>query len=310
MVYNNKFVMAVLVDGVPQKELADGSVILPFNTEYVLRFRNKNNRRAVVCVTIDGETISEGGFVIPAHGYIDIERPTHTNSKFKFVSIESPDAIDFGKNGPNEDRSKGVIVAKFYLEKVYQPTYTPVEHHHHYHHYPNYANNTIKYGSIGGSLCRGVRSKSSNHLNDSPDSFVMNDASFTSNVNYSNFAGAAAASMNWMEQEASTSLESKSKVQDGCTVEGSYSSQSFRTVNVEVEDDYTELKLVLRGVESKLNLVKTKTVKRVVEQTVSNESGNITTKIQEEQNKIAELELKIAEAKRKRLEKELAELEA
>ena len=55
MVYSNKFVMCVLVNGKPVEELANGEVQIPFNTEYVLRFRNKNDRRAVVKFWIDGE---------------------------------------------------------------------------------------------------------------------------------------------------------------------------------------------------------------------------------------------------------------
>jgi len=61
MVYSNKFVMCVLHHGHPLKELANGMVSLPFGAEYALRLRNKNNRRAVVKLFIDGENVSGGG---------------------------------------------------------------------------------------------------------------------------------------------------------------------------------------------------------------------------------------------------------
>jgi len=117
MVYSNKFVMCVLVDGVPQEELSNGVVRLPFGTEYCLRFRNKHSRHAVVRLRIDGEEISGGGYIVPAHGYIDVQRPVDKDAAFKFVSLGSAEAVEFGKNGPNLDKSKGVIEASFYLEK-------------------------------------------------------------------------------------------------------------------------------------------------------------------------------------------------
>ena len=107
MVYSNKFVMCVLINGTPQKELANGTVQLPFGSEYSLRFRNKNNRRAVVKLYIDGENVSGEGFVVEANSYSDIERPSDIDRAFKFVDLDSPDAVEHGKNGPNNDQSEG-----------------------------------------------------------------------------------------------------------------------------------------------------------------------------------------------------------
>jgi hypothetical protein len=123
MVYSSRFIMCVLRDGIPQQELGDGSVVLPFGSEYALRFRNKNpDRRAVVKVFIDGENVSAGGFVINANDKLDIERPVDNPVKFRFVSLDSSDAVDFGKNGPNTDRTKGVVEAHFSLEKPPRPS--------------------------------------------------------------------------------------------------------------------------------------------------------------------------------------------
>jgi hypothetical protein len=140
MVYSNKFVMCVLVNGRPQKELANGQVSLPFGTEYSLRFRNKNDRRAVVEIWIDGENVSGSGYVVNAHDYVDIKRHHDIDRSFKFVSLDSEDAIEHGKNGPNHDKVKGVIEAKFRLE-VERPNviYRDVHHdHHHHHHHDHY----------------------------------------------------------------------------------------------------------------------------------------------------------------------------
>ena len=117
MVYSNRFVACVLLNGTPQRELANGVVPIPFNSEYSLRFRNKHNRRACVKFTIDGESVCGGGYIIGANSSIDIHRHFDKDARFKFVSLDSPDAVDAGKNGPNEDGTKGLIEAKFYLEK-------------------------------------------------------------------------------------------------------------------------------------------------------------------------------------------------
>lgn len=143
MVYSNKFVMSVLHNDAVQKELANGVVKLPFSAEYTLRFRNKNDRRAVVKIFIDGENVSGNGYIVPANDYVDIKRHHDKDAAFKFVSLESPDAQEFGKDGPNHDKVKGVVEARFYLEKPrpVAPVVKEIHHHHHHdhtehHHYP------------------------------------------------------------------------------------------------------------------------------------------------------------------------------
>ena len=89
--------------------------------------RNKNTRRAVCKLYIDGEDISGGGFIIGANSFVDIERPVNVDRKFKFVSLESEDAYDHGKNGANHDKKKGTIVAEFALQKELKvPTYIQI----------------------------------------------------------------------------------------------------------------------------------------------------------------------------------------
>jgi hypothetical protein len=117
-------VICVLVNGQPQRELPNGTVIIPFNTTYSLRFRNKHNRRAVVKFTIDGENVSGNGYVIPANSHIDIHRHWNKDAGFVFVDLDSPQAVDAGKNGPNITGEKGLIEAVFSLEK-YQEYFTP-----------------------------------------------------------------------------------------------------------------------------------------------------------------------------------------
>ena len=214
MVYSNKFVMCVLLNGTPCEELANGTVNVPFNTEYVLRFRNKNDRRAVVKISIDGENISEAGFIIPANSHIDVKRPINKDAAFKFVSLDSSDAIDHGKNGPNEDKIKGTIEAKFYLEKELSIKDIYVAK------YPNaYRTLSFQKGSdfnsvFGTASClRGFEDVSSKSI-----SSPIGDTHFTRSIS-----------------------------KDGCTVEGSTTGQNFRHAEIECEDVFTTLKVFLQG---------------------------------------------------------------
>jgi hypothetical protein len=269
IMYSNKFILTVLVDGRPQKELANGVVRVPFG-EYSLRFRNKHNRRAVVKISIDGENVGGEGYIIPANSSIDIERWASKPVKFKFVSLDSDEAIDFGKNGPNEDKVKGTIEARFYLEKespVYWTT-PPVEHHHHYHHYPKptvYPNWNVTYSSNPSSglssfsdsgPCRSDSSLRSRSLKSSgagasasfmPCGQSMNDAESLCRDRSSSGTVMDGCAVEGNYSNSQQDLRGSGTVMDGCTVEGNYSNQSFRTAWFDAETDYVSLKVFLQG---------------------------------------------------------------
>lgn len=230
MVYSNKFVMCVLVNGTPQSELANGTVLLPFNTEYVLRFRNKNNRRAVVKIAIDGENVSENGFIVPANDFVDIKRPANKDAAFKFVSLDSADAIDHGKNGPNPEKIKGTIEARFYLEKERRVSLHDV----YIQQYPDWAKSNTVYGksplrTYQPSVFGVARCLSGPCSKDQPA------------VGESNF------------KTCSTPIP-----KDGCTVEGTTTGQNFSTTHIECEDTCTTLKIFLQGLTKAIKVKKTK----------------------------------------------------
>jgi|694.fasta_scaffold29088_4 hypothetical protein len=215
MVYSNKFVVCVLVNDTPQNELANGIVKIPFNSEYVLRFRNKNNRRALVKVAIDGENVSNHGFIIPANSYIDVKRPINKDAAFKFVSLDSPDAIDHGKNGPNDDKIKGTIDVKCYLEKELslQKIYFAK--------YPSWASNNTVYRKKSNCDSKSVFGTAS-CLRCLPQNAKLNQP----------------LDLKTIETDDS---------QDGCTVEGNETGQEFVSASIECEETYTSVKLFLQG---------------------------------------------------------------
>lgn len=225
MVYSNKFVLSVLVNGHPQAELSNGVVPLPFDAEYVLRFRNKHNRRAVVKFTIDGENVSGSGYIIDANSHIDIKRHRDVDRAFKFVSLESEDAIDHGKNGPNDDKVKGTIEARFYLEKE-RPKYTP----------PTYVPYPVP---APYPVPQPYPVWPRPHWTQEPyrclHQTTICDSSRGGGTTLSFNAGVAPAS------------GMAPPLQDGCTVEGSMTGQGFYSEYIDTEDNCTILRVFLQG---------------------------------------------------------------
>lgn len=249
MVYSNKFVMCVLIDGKPVKELANGEVHIPFNKEYVLRFRNKNDRRAVVKFWIDGELCSgDGGYVIEANDYIDIKRHSKRDRAFVLVPLDSGEAVDAGKNGPNYDKQKGVVKAEFTLEKKREKVVYRDIHHHHDHYYPRpvpVPRPWNPYPIRPLYTCGGVSEESG-------FGGVTHDLSkgLTNSVSMSaQNSGAEMSAMSFCDAEPTVSAQNAapSPVQDGCTVEGNTTGQRFTTTWVDVEESSTVLQIFLRG---------------------------------------------------------------
>ncbi len=71
--YRDSYIVALMVGGKIQKESDDGSVLIPFGSEYVIRLKNKLRKRAVADVWLDGRVAAKG-IVIEANGTVDLER--------------------------------------------------------------------------------------------------------------------------------------------------------------------------------------------------------------------------------------------
>lgn len=214
--------MCVLLDGSIQQERENGTVEIPFGSEYSLRFRNKHNRRAVVKIYIDGENVSDGGYVIPAGGKIDIMRHIEFDRSFKFVELNSEEAIEQGKNGSNADKVKGTIEARFHLEKP-QVYYSHPIH--------RIARSGYRSTMIGGAASASC-GNNSNYLGRSTKTCSLPD------------------DMQQSTMDCCLSFNSdtgKEQLKDGCTVEGSSTGQSFCTTTLDIESEYTSLKLFLQG---------------------------------------------------------------
>jgi hypothetical protein len=90
VVYKNQFVSAIKVNGKVLRE-DQGSVTIPFGSEYTVLLKNLNSVRAMAKVSVDGQDATEGTWlVIPANSNIELERfirngNLQAGNRFKFI---------------------------------------------------------------------------------------------------------------------------------------------------------------------------------------------------------------------------------
>jgi len=122
MAYDNSFVLCVLHEGSPVREI-NGQVAIPFGSEYKVRLKNKHGYlRAKARVWIDGRKVSGlGDFIVNAGETVDLERFLTDNlssgNKFKFVPLS-----DRRVNDPTDDNN-GFVKVEFYREIDYSGFY-------------------------------------------------------------------------------------------------------------------------------------------------------------------------------------------
>ena len=308
MVFSNSFVVCILVDGKPQKELANGTVKVPFDTEYAVRLRNKNSRRAVAHIYIDGEKVSGGGYIIPAKDHVDIKRHNDKDRAFKFVSLDSEEAVDFGKNGPNPDKVKGTIEVRVHLEKE-QPkvVYRDVHHHHHHdhHHYPKpkpqpwiWPNYGLPYNTPTWTTCDSQASGYYGASGGTSMGVSGGTKGMSGGVIRSCSASFGSAGLNESPTKTcSLNNMSAPELKDGCTVEGNLTGQNFYSAWIDTEDAYTSLRIFLQGYEEEV----VQTAKR---------KTNKDQRLDDLEQENEELRRKLAEIENEKLREQLKELGA
>lgn len=93
MMYSNKFVVALKVDGKVLRESQD-VVRLPFGCEYSILMKNLNVVNAVVSIEIDGKTVTAQRLVVPANQEVELEREVSNRQGRKFKFIERSAEIE------------------------------------------------------------------------------------------------------------------------------------------------------------------------------------------------------------------------
>ncbi len=111
--YKNNYVLTIRRNNQTLPE-TNGECLLPFQSEYEVRLRNKNRKRSLVDLYIDGRLVTKGGLIVDANSYVDLERFIDSDltrgDRFKFVPI-SDDRIDKGES------QNGLVEARFYDER-------------------------------------------------------------------------------------------------------------------------------------------------------------------------------------------------
>lgn len=114
--YSNRFVAAIKVAGKILRE-NQGVVALPFGCEYSILLKNLEARRALVSVSVDGQSATDGTLVINPNSSIDLERFIRNSnlergSRFKF--IERTAAIEAHRGVTADD---GLVRVEFQFEQ-------------------------------------------------------------------------------------------------------------------------------------------------------------------------------------------------
>lgn len=122
MMYTKGFVVSIHdAKGKVLRENRSQEVFLPFGSEYSLRIRNNNNRRACARISIDGtDILGEHQLVIDPKSFTDLDRfcidgDISSGRRLKFVEA--------GSNSPHPDVQdptspmNGIIKVEFSLEK-------------------------------------------------------------------------------------------------------------------------------------------------------------------------------------------------
>ena len=227
--YRDKFVLSVIHDGHPVKETGckwAREVAIPFDSEYKIRLKNKNDRSCTARVLIDGKRVSQlGDVIVTAGGTIDLERyidrSLDKGKKFKFVTLDHQDVDD-----PTSS-SNGIIEVEFRKAKQangIKLDYRPSDF---VWRMPYKEDNDGPQWTYGGGDADGT-------AGDMGSDTVM----------YSASNGVRSFSKGGMF----TPESSRSFVSAGATVEGSKSNQQFSYSNLEVEEHAVTLKLKIVGI--------------------------------------------------------------
>ncbi len=115
MVYKNNFIVVVKCNGKVMRE-QDGAVTLPFGSEYSIMLKNKDSRKAVASVEIDGEDVMNGHkYIVPANTSVELKgflKGLNAKNKFRFIK-KTKEISDF--RGDKLD--DGLVRVEFWYEE-------------------------------------------------------------------------------------------------------------------------------------------------------------------------------------------------
>lgn len=227
--YHNRFVCAIRVNGKILRE-DNGTVAIPFGSEYEIRLKNLNSVKAQVRVSIDGEEATDW-LVMSPNSTLDLEgflRKGNLKVGNRFKFIERTANIEKHRGIEAED---GLVRVEYKFEKpsVRITSYPVIHEHHYYRPWWDYT-----YYTCGGIHGNGVVWT----LNNSGIGADSNaQVTYTSNLGESTSGSIGSAQNSCFAMNCSmdptptepSSFRSASLNEVGITVPGSESNQQFHT---------------------------------------------------------------------------------
>lgn len=236
--YMNKLVVSLKHGGKVLRESKDGSIQLPFGSEYTIYIKNLHTQRAVCTVFIDGEDALGRRVVVDPGSFVELERfdiGSATGGRFKF--IERTQAVEDAKGGIQpEDGLVRVEWEYEILRPIFQPMFpgmppTPV--------YPTHIWDGGYTPAPRTPTAPGIEPFSPHRvLRCTYGGLTGTPAVGTSNVQFTN--GIA-----YGDAASSNSTTTSNTNDAGVTVKGSQSEQQFKTI-APVATDGNRHSLVLR----------------------------------------------------------------
>lgn len=232
--YKDKFILSVMYDGHPVRETGPNyarEVAIPFNSEYQIRLKNKNDRACTARVFIDGRKVSQlGDFIVQSGSSLDLERfvdrSMSEGKKFKFVPLDDP-AVDDPSSSDNGEIRVEFRLAKSQPVQLVWTTWHP----------------PIGSGQTDATWRQWDYSFTYDNVTYSPKNLEFGDSSCSTNILYC------------CDSSAGAPFKRSKSVDPGATVEGGHSSQQFYSSNLEVEDcPAAILKLKIVGLQNKSEL--------------------------------------------------------
>lgn len=231
---NCGFVIAVLNNGKVLREV-NGTVFLPFNSEYTIRVKNPTGYRVGVVIDVDGTEITNGKVVIDPRDSIDLKRMLVNGDMYNGPALKFVPLSDGRVQDPTSSEN-GVIKVRFYKEVSIPKNYTYGSDY--YRVKFSDVDNTVGTDpgflrNLGSSAVRNAQTKGivgQSIFGSSAETLCSSHDSFSGNI----------------ERRVTCSTAG----QAGATVEGSNVSQQFKQVSMEFEPfACATLVLRMRGLE-------------------------------------------------------------
>lgn len=122
MMYNNNFVVVIRHKGKVLRESTNGTVRLPFGSDYSILLKNKDSRKAVADVEIDGEDVATG-VIVSANDSVELKGAINglrVNNRFRFIK-KTKEISNYRGDRPDD----GLVRVEYRFER-YEPVHIPI----------------------------------------------------------------------------------------------------------------------------------------------------------------------------------------